>query len=382
MRLPDLEYTSRPWRIHELTRDFRVEDAWALPAAGGRDDFPRLVAQLAAADPSRGSSRLSRVLWAIRRQIGGTLGWDGPQAGLGSRVRTLRERLPPDLRAAPGPEFTALPFTPLYLLGDEFAAEIANRTVHAVLHVGWVPDGDAYRGQLAVLVKPDGMLGAVYLAAIRPFRNLIVYPRMMRDLARRWRAGAPAGRARPIGLPHAARALSTLSRIDYEDAFFVRPGPGLDRTGEQWARAVLEGAPRGMRARLLRGVVPARPQARVTLVAPPGAGLADPAQYPGFRAAGGRVADRHAGGAALQARAGRAAVRDVRAAAQSAGPRDLGEGRAGAPADRRVAADARCPAGSREALLTNPRGVRFRPAEARVGAGSARPPRSARQSRT
>jgi hypothetical protein len=218
MRLPDLEYTSRPWRIHELTRDFRVEDVWALPVTGGRDDFPRLVAQLAAADPSRGTSRMSRMLWTARAQIGHALGWDSPQAGLGSRVQTLRERLPPDLRAVPGPEFTALPFTPLYLLGDEFAAEIANRTVHAVMHVGWVPDGAAYRGQLAVLVKPDGMLGACYLAAIRPFRNLIVYPRMMRDLARRWRAGAPAGRARPIGLPPAARALSTLTRAARPDS--------------------------------------------------------------------------------------------------------------------------------------------------------------------
>src|SRR5262245_41831576 len=26
MRLPDAAYTSRPWRIHELTRDFRLED--------------------------------------------------------------------------------------------------------------------------------------------------------------------------------------------------------------------------------------------------------------------------------------------------------------------------------------------------------------------
>ena len=197
MRLPDLEYTSRPWRIHELAPDFRVEDVWALPVTGGRDDFPRLVAQLAAADPSRGSSRTSRILWTARGQIGQALGWDSPQAGLGSRVQTLRERLPPDLRAAPGPEFTALPFTPLYLLGDEFAAEIANRTVHAVMHVGWVPDGDAYRGQLAVLVKPDGMLGAGYLAAIRPFRNLIVYPRMMRDLARRWRAAARPDPGKP-----------------------------------------------------------------------------------------------------------------------------------------------------------------------------------------
>lgn len=77
MRLPDQEHTSRPWRIHELTRDFRVEDVWALPAAGGRDDFPRLVAQLAAADPARGSSRATRALWMIRRRIGGMLGWDG-----------------------------------------------------------------------------------------------------------------------------------------------------------------------------------------------------------------------------------------------------------------------------------------------------------------
>jgi hypothetical protein len=121
------------------------------------------------------------------------------------------------------------------------------------MHVGWVPGGDgAYRGQLAVLVKPNGMLGAGYLAAIRPFRHLIVYPRMMRDLARRWRAGA-AGQARQVGLPPAARALSTLSRIDYEDAFFVRSAPGMDRTGEQWARMVLEGAPQRVRAGLLRG---------------------------------------------------------------------------------------------------------------------------------
>ncbi|MDF2703344.1 MAG: hypothetical protein K0S10_2290, partial [Rubrobacteraceae bacterium] len=31
MRLPNTAHTSRPWRIHELTRDFRLEDVWALP---------------------------------------------------------------------------------------------------------------------------------------------------------------------------------------------------------------------------------------------------------------------------------------------------------------------------------------------------------------
>ena len=39
---------------------------------------------------------------------------------------------------------------------------------------------------MAVYVKPNGLLGEVYMAAIRPFRYLIVYPPMLRDMARRW----------------------------------------------------------------------------------------------------------------------------------------------------------------------------------------------------
>jgi len=192
MRLPNTAHTSRPWRIHQLTRDFRVEDVWALPTPGGPDDFPRLVEWLASGDdPARDSaSRAVRVLWTIRWQAGRLLGWDGPHAGLGSRVPTLRDRLPADLRGAScGPDFRALPFTPLYLLHDEWAAEIANRTMHGVMHVGWVPDGTGgYRGQMAVLVKPNGLLGTVYMAAIRPFRHLIVYPALTRETERAWRA--------------------------------------------------------------------------------------------------------------------------------------------------------------------------------------------------
>jgi len=192
MRLPDTAHTSRPWRIHEITRDFRLEDVWALSTPGGPDDFPRLVEWLASRDdPSRASaSRAVRALWAIRWKAGELLGWDGPDAGPGSRVATLRDRLPADLRAAPpGPDFRALPFTPLYLLHDEWAAEIANRTMHGVMHAGWVPDGvGGYRGQMAVLVRPNGLPGAGYMAAIRPFRHLIVYPLLTRETGRAWRA--------------------------------------------------------------------------------------------------------------------------------------------------------------------------------------------------
>jgi hypothetical protein len=195
VRIPKTAHTSRPWRIHELTRDFRVEDVWALRTPGGPGDFPRLVRAISSGDPSQGSSRTARALWAIRWKVGELLGWDGPDDGLGSRVPTLRDRLPADLRdAPPGPDFGALPFTSLYLLDDEWAAEIANRTMHGVMHLGWVPDETGgYRGQMAVLVKPNGLLGNAYMAAIRPFRHLIVYPAVMRQIEREWRAGAAAG---------------------------------------------------------------------------------------------------------------------------------------------------------------------------------------------
>ena len=41
---------------------------------------------------------------------------------------------------------------------------------------------------MAVIVRPNGLFGTGYLAAIRPFRHLIVYPQMMRGIEREWRA--------------------------------------------------------------------------------------------------------------------------------------------------------------------------------------------------
>ena len=197
MRLPKTAHTSRPWRIHELTPDFRLEDVWALPTPGGPDDFPQLVARSVSLDPGQGSSRAARALWAIRWKLGEILDLDGPDKGLGSRVPTLRDRLPDDLQgSASGLDFESLPFSPLYVTDDEFVAEIANRTVHGVMHLGWVEDeaAGAYRGQMAVLVKPNGPLGHAYMAAIMPFRHLVVYPPMLGDIEREWR-DRPVGRA-------------------------------------------------------------------------------------------------------------------------------------------------------------------------------------------
>jgi uncharacterized protein DUF2867 len=81
-RLPRTAHTSRPWRIHEVAGDFRLEDVWAMPTPGG------------------------------------------------------------------------------------------------------------YHGQMAVLVKPNGLLGTLYMAAIKPFRYLGVYPALLRAIGRDWQRAA------------------------------------------------------------------------------------------------------------------------------------------------------------------------------------------------
>jgi hypothetical protein len=177
---------SRPWRIREITTDFRLEDVWRLPWAGGPGDFAHLIDTVAEYDPAQSASWPLAALFRLRWKLGEILGWDAPGTGLGDRVATLRERLPDDLRATPGPSPRVLPFTSLYQTEDEWAIESANQTMHGILHLGRVPAGDGgFGAQMAIYVKPNGLLGMAYMALIKPFRYLVVYPRMMREMAHR-----------------------------------------------------------------------------------------------------------------------------------------------------------------------------------------------------
>ena len=200
MRLPNAAHTSQPWRIHEFVPDFRLEDVWGLSAPAA-DGFAQAIEVIASSDPAKSSSGAVRMLFALRWKLGELLGWDRPESGVGARVPTLRDRLPADLLTAPGPKFAALPFTSLYLLENEFAAEAANETMHGVMHIGLVGhEAAGYRAQMAVLVKPNGLLGDAYMAAIRPFRQLIVYPPLLSEMERSWRARAPS-RSRAGSVP-------------------------------------------------------------------------------------------------------------------------------------------------------------------------------------
>jgi hypothetical protein len=68
----------------------------------------------------------------------------------------------------------------------------------APLHIGWVADQTGgYRGQMAVYAKPNELLGTAYMAAIASFRHLIVYPPIIQEIARNWRARAGSDYSSP-----------------------------------------------------------------------------------------------------------------------------------------------------------------------------------------
>jgi Protein of unknown function (DUF2867) len=193
MRLPNSAHESHAWRITEVAPDFRLEDVWALPARGGAEDFGRLLEVMGSLESTGVESRTARALFSIRWRVGRWLGWDDASRALAipnDAETSLSARLPADLRdTAEGLHLQR--FTPLYRTDVEWAAEVSNRTVHAVMHLAWVEQGDGlYRGQMGVYVKPRGALGRTYMAVIAPFRHHVVYPALMGQIERAWNARA------------------------------------------------------------------------------------------------------------------------------------------------------------------------------------------------
>jgi hypothetical protein len=200
MRIPNAEHESRPWRIREIVPDFTLEDAWALPVYGGAGDFQTLLDNMASFDPANADSLPARLLWRFRDRLGSWFGLgrisapvdSSRDAGAGklpipaTNETSLTDRLPDDLRNTTADvDFSSLPFEPLYRTDVEFAAEVSNQTVHGVMHLAWVEQGEGrYQGQMAVYVKPRGRFGKGYMALIKPFRHWIVYPALMRQIER------------------------------------------------------------------------------------------------------------------------------------------------------------------------------------------------------
>jgi hypothetical protein len=194
VKVPNSTQLAQPWRVHEVLGSFPLEDVWHFPEiTGTADEFDDFVALMANGNPAHDGPAAVKFLWIARDTLGKWLGLGkivGPvdEAPAGS----LRLRLPEDLLGTGDDvRFQALPFVPLYKTPTEFAAEIANKTMHGVMHLGWLESANGtYSPQMAVYVRPKGVFGRAYMRFIKPFRYWIVYPALEKQGLRRWRRRA------------------------------------------------------------------------------------------------------------------------------------------------------------------------------------------------
>ena len=119
----------------------------------------------------------------------------------GPSETSLAGRLPDDLRGtAADVEFGALPFEPLYRTDTSSPRGVEPDRARGDAPRLGRPGRRSLPGQMAVYVKPRGLFGKGYMALIKPFRYLIVYPALTRQTGGCGTRAAASGGAQSISL--------------------------------------------------------------------------------------------------------------------------------------------------------------------------------------
>lgn len=188
-RSPEDHYR-QTWKVHGLLEDFRIEDVWNIPVQlNETDSIPEFRKKMNQALDEFTKSGIAGFLFQFRLFLGKIFGWDNNSENLIESAGSIRSRYA-NRNNIPISQLIPLEgadFEPVYEFGDEFLSEIENATVHAALHLGKIAlDNDTYTIDLTVYVKPKGMFGRIYMKIIQLPRHLIIYPLMLKTIAKAW----------------------------------------------------------------------------------------------------------------------------------------------------------------------------------------------------
>ena len=188
------EFERLPLRAHEFLAGVPLHDVWAVDLPSPRpgitlDEFLRV-----ANDQLFTPSPVVRGLVSLRLRIGSLFGWDRPRRSP-QAAPTFADRLTDADRAR---SLTPAgvrdgPFSVVYRFENEKLVELVNRTVHAAALSALVEAANGYRFYFAVYVRSAGWWTPFYMAAIDPFRKLIVYPSLLRSTRANWERTMLAG---------------------------------------------------------------------------------------------------------------------------------------------------------------------------------------------
>lgn len=181
------EFEQLPLRVHTLLADVPLHDVWVVELPRVRPGITLEAFRRSARDGFFTPSPAVRALLKLRFFVGRLLGWDRGRAEVIS-AEAFANRLTPADRAASlapaGRKDGA--FRVVYRFENEQLVELINRTAHAAALSALVETGISYRFYFAVYVRNVGRLTPLYMAAIDPFRKLIVYPSLLRSVRATW----------------------------------------------------------------------------------------------------------------------------------------------------------------------------------------------------
>jgi uncharacterized protein DUF2867 len=77
-------------------------------------------------------------------------------------------------------------FRVVYRFENEQLLELINRTAHAAALSALVETTNTYRFYFGVYVRSVSPFTPIYMALIDPFRKLVVYPSLLRNVRTKW----------------------------------------------------------------------------------------------------------------------------------------------------------------------------------------------------
>jgi hypothetical protein len=182
MRVSPAEYLGLELRAHELLRGVPLYDVSVVDLPGGGPG--RTLADVRRLDRASKPSRITSVLFGVRRVLGRVFGWDrSPVRTEESLVSRLSERDRRESEIVPGTRDG--PFLVVYQFPSEALRETRNATVHGWISTALAPTATGYRLYWAVYVLPVSWITRPYLLLIEPFRR-VLYPAMLRRVRRLW----------------------------------------------------------------------------------------------------------------------------------------------------------------------------------------------------
>jgi hypothetical protein len=197
------EFERLPLRVHDFLAGVPLHDVWAIDLPSTRsgitlDEFLRAASARSqvSCDCCENDrirkvilltrSPVVRALLNIRFFVGRLLGWDREPASTAWETFTTRLTTADRSKSlAPAGTREGL-FHVVYRFENEQLLELINRTAHAAALSALVETASAYRFYFGIYVQNVGRFTPVYMTMVDPFRKLIVYPSLLRNVRGSW----------------------------------------------------------------------------------------------------------------------------------------------------------------------------------------------------